>query len=373
MKKNLITFIIYTSIFAVILLGAYLFQKLGGIDALKSLDTSLNEDLNKVINTEGYNDNITHDNISSNKVVEEDNVTVEEVSPDDKIKDYPIYEDTQLNSDGEINYDQLLPYPKRKGTAEELFKKDLAISEKLGVKGKGILPEFEKQSKVGVLLIHGLSSTPKEMEYFSKYVRDAGYSYYNVRLAGHGTSEADLKTKTYKDWYNSIELGYNTLASFCDKIVVIGESNGGILAAAVARFNKVDALVLSAPAFALNPEIFGDGSKDIFRNINSEYFLTYNYNTFPGEAIKQVNILGELAGQYLKEINIPVLLAISEKDIAVNSKKAIDIYLSLKNPHKDLFLYNNEEYGISHVLLAEEFKSINVDIMNWIKSNIEEK
>ena len=358
MKNFITTLLIFGAIFGLVLVGTFAFEKFGGIEAIGKLDTTIHVDLNKVIHVEERNDNQTDSNSEKSSDISIN--TNKNKTKDKKVED----------KFDEVITSNLLPYPKRNLSTDEIFKEDLELSKSLGITLSDVLPQFVKKSNVGVLLIHGLSATPKHMEYFSTLVSNAGFSYYNARVAGHGTSVEDLKSKTYVDWYNSLQNGYNTLASFCDKIIIVGESNGGILAAAIAKFNKVDAIVLSAPAFALNESIFKDGSEDINRNINSKYFQTYNYNIFPGESVKQVNALGALATEFVADLKIPVLFAVSENDIAIDSKKVVDVYLGLNNPNKDLLLYSNKEYGITHVLLAKEFKGINEDVMSWIKKVI---
>ena len=43
--------------------------------------------------------------------------------------------------------------------------------------------------------------------------------------------------------------------------------------------------------------------------------MEYNYPVFPTEQTYQIKLLQEEVSNYIKDINVPVLLAVSEKDV----------------------------------------------------------
>ena len=55
-----------------------------------------------------------------------------------------------------------------------------------------------------VILLHGFSSAPKEMEELAIKFHQSGLNVYTPRLDGHGTVAEDLKTKEWNDWYKSL-------------------------------------------------------------------------------------------------------------------------------------------------------------------------
>ena len=54
---------------------------------------------------------------------------------------------------------------------------------------------------IGLILTHGLSSTPCEVKGLADYLAARNITVYVVRLAGHGTSIEDLYTKTLENFY----------------------------------------------------------------------------------------------------------------------------------------------------------------------------
>jgi carboxylesterase len=111
-----------------------------------------------------------------------------------------------------------------------------------------------KGGRIGVLLIHGLAGTPKEMRYVANGLARAGYTVHCPQLAGHCGSEAELKAATWQDWYASCDTALTALRKECDFVVVGGLSTGAVLAMLLAanRPDDVQATALLAPTLWLN-------------------------------------------------------------------------------------------------------------------------
>nr|MDA3814364.1 alpha/beta hydrolase [Candidatus Cloacimonadota bacterium] len=86
------------------------------------------------------------------------------------------------------------------------------------------------ESKVGVLVIHGITSTISSMEYLAKRFADAGYNVELPGLTGHGTIWQDMQNLKYTDWVDDLENSLKKLNERCSKIFLCGLSLGGGLA-----------------------------------------------------------------------------------------------------------------------------------------------
>ena len=82
-------------------------------------------------------------------------------------------------------------------------------------------------SRHGVLLVHGLMAAPEEVREWADYLFALGYTVYAPRMAGHGTSAADLSRRRASDWIESVDRGHAILRSRCERIVAAGFSTGG--------------------------------------------------------------------------------------------------------------------------------------------------
>lgn len=71
-----------------------------------------------------------------------------------------------------------------------------------------------------------------------------GFPVRGVRLAGHGTTVADLATTSWRDWYASVEEGRALLARDVPRIAVVGLSMGALLALHLAATRPADVAAL---------------------------------------------------------------------------------------------------------------------------------
>ena len=94
---------------------------------------------------------------------------------------------------------------------------------------------IDNNSKIGVLMIHGFTSTPHQFKDLSKYLSSNGFTVYAPLIAGHGTRPEDLIKTSPEDWKKSVEEAYLKLKKRTEKIVVIGNSFGGNLVFWLAR------------------------------------------------------------------------------------------------------------------------------------------
>lgn len=81
----------------------------------------------------------------------------------------------------------------------------------------------------GVLLIHGLTGTPKEMRRVGQGMRRAGFTVYGMQLAGHCGTVDDLVGTRWTDWVRSVREAVDSFGSRVDRLFVGGLSMGAVL------------------------------------------------------------------------------------------------------------------------------------------------
>ncbi len=96
---------------------------------------------------------------------------------------------------------------------------------------------LQGDSTVGVLLIHGLTGTPKEMRFVGRGLHRAGHTVLGMQLAGHCGDEDDLRATVWQDWYASVEAAAQRLLAVTDRIFVAGLSMGALLALRYAAYH----------------------------------------------------------------------------------------------------------------------------------------
>ena len=96
-------------------------------------------------------------------------------------------------------------------------------------------PPVDKSFRYGngaaaVLLIHGLTGTPVEMQAVGRGLAAQGFTVYGMQLAGHCGSESDLLNTGWKDWYRSVEDAWLDISSRHADGFVAGLSMGAVMA-----------------------------------------------------------------------------------------------------------------------------------------------
>jgi carboxylesterase len=118
----------------------------------------------------------------------------------------------------------------------------------------GVLPGAEPfdadGGPVGVLLVHGFTSTPQSLRPWAEHLAAAGLTVSLPRLPGHGTKWQDLNATRWTDWYGQVERSFDALRDHCDTVFAAGLSMGGALALRLAeqRARDVAGLILVNPS-----------------------------------------------------------------------------------------------------------------------------
>lgn len=110
----------------------------------------------------------------------------------------------------------------------------------------------------GVLLVHGFTGTPHEMESLADPLAEAGYGVLGLRLPGHGEA-ADGEPNRWPAWRDAVEEGFARLTELVPRAphAVVGLSMGALLGLDLARTRgpEVAAVVALSPAVSLPPPI----------------------------------------------------------------------------------------------------------------------
>jgi len=103
-----------------------------------------------------------------------------------------------------------------------------------------------------VLLLHGYTGYPGEMEFLADQLFLAGHTVCAPRLPGHGTDRADFMATGAADWIRRARDAYMELAAEYGRVRIVGHSMGGALALILAADYSPDRIAPLAPAVALS-------------------------------------------------------------------------------------------------------------------------
>lgn len=221
-------------------------------------------------------------------------------------------------------------------------------------------------SKPACLLVHGFTSSPKEMRLLGEFLHHHGHTCLCMRNPGHATQPEDMIRSTYQDWIAAVEDGYHILRGISSRICLVGLSMGGALALLMsARLDVLGVAAMSTPyklpedrrlrhielisrAVPFMPKGTGEpGSGWVDKEAWKEH-VSYPQN--PVRSIGELNkLLGEMRAA-LPEVRVPVLLIHSKDDTYVPPENMESMFNGLVNARDKTRLYVS---GSGHVITRD--------------------
>ncbi|CAL8897420.1 esterase [Kocuria varians] len=232
-----------------------------------------------------------------------------------------------------------------------------AMSSDLANHGPLLLPGT---SSVGVLVLHGFTSTTASVAQWARAIHDAvddAGAHPGVRvplLPGHGTQWQDLAEQPWQAWRDAVDEEYWALRAQHDHVVVCGLSMGGALALHTAARREVSGVLLVNPALALVnrmarfshlaaaavPSLEGIGS-----DIKQPTGLESTYDRTPLAAVAQLNVLMHRTVRMLPAVTAPAVVFRSDEDHVVSGASAA--LLAARSGSEVLVVPLHESYHVA--------------------------
>ena len=207
------------------------------------------------------------------------------------------------------------------------------------------------KNDVGVLVIHGLTSTTSSMEYLAKQFADAKYNVELPSLSGHGTKWQDMNSIKYTDWVNDLEISLKKLQDRCSKIFLCGLSLGGELALFLSgKHSEIAGIILinhtskfTNPQFWFVPFLtkFIRSVPAIASDIKDPNSKEFAYDRTPTNGINEMLKLMKEVDKMQSNILQPCLIFKSKEDHAVPIISATYTMKKLGSKDKELIWLEN--------------------------------
>lgn len=231
---------------------------------------------------------------------------------------------------------------------------------------KGAEPFFiDKKAKIGILLIHGFTSTPYQFKDFGKFLTDKGFTVYAPLVAGHGTSPEDLMNTTMEDWKASVREAYATLKKRVHRVVIVGNSFGGNLAFYLARTLKdppAGIISLGTPItlrsqwlIRVRLSVYG-WTKTYYYKDRRIYRIDYTdmvdeitYPVIPIKSLREFfKFIKTETIPNLENVHVPTLITHAEIDPVVHPKSALYIHQHISSPYKMIYWFQSYHHGVTN-------------------------
>ena len=231
--------------------------------------------------------------------------------------------------------------------------------------------------KIGVLLIHGFTGTPKSIEPWAIGINSAGYTVSVPLLAGHGSDWREMRIHDWGDWLSSAEFALSELERKVDQVFIAGFSMGGAIASRLAEIypNRISGLLLLNPTIYDNhvrmliskfiapliPSIKSEGT-DIARPnppITSQQRLSLH-------AANSLHKFRHMVRRDLSLIHVPTKIFLSKEDHVVPPANGLLIANSISSPRIETHVFENSYHVVPHDFDSDELNSESVKFLNSV-------
>jgi carboxylesterase len=211
--------------------------------------------------------------------------------------------------------------------------------------------------ETAVLLLHGLTGTPLEMQVLGETLAEEGYTVHIPLLPGRGTCPDDMDGLCWEDWMQAALRAYDTLDHAHQRVIVGGLSAGGTMALDIALRRRPAALLLYAAVLGVSHR--GAYLAPYVWRLVRRWPSPPSDMVEPNELLQcydpaPVRAMGELLSGIsrvrprLSDIRVPALVAHSREDRFVPISSAEEIASRLGGPVEKFYLD-----GSGHAITAD--------------------
>jgi carboxylesterase len=210
-------------------------------------------------------------------------------------------------------------------------------------------PFYWPGSSTGLLLIHGYTATTAEVRLIAEKYKSHGFTISAPLLPGHGTKLSDLDRCKWQDWTTQVEKSYQDLASHCKKVIVAGESMGGLLSLhLLSKHTEIICGLVYSPAIKIQklwasrwmyPFIPYIPKKNLDDGLA---WQGYRYNSIRGAS--QLYELQRIVRKDVSHIQQPVAIFLGALDETIDIAGGKLVYDHLQNPAKRLYTFSHSTH-----------------------------
>lgn len=152
------------------------------------------------------------------------------------------------------------------------------------------------RAKPPVLLLHGLTGAPADLQTVTRHMRQAGYGVTAPMLPGHGVGEQELVKTTWRDWLAGAEAELDRLSAGGERVVVGGLSMGAVLSLALAARHpgKIAGVLCFAPTLRYDGWVIPRGSWFIPIGARLPVVNRYRFKERPPYGIKDERLRAKM-------------------------------------------------------------------------------
>lgn len=233
---------------------------------------------------------------------------------------------------------------------------------------------FLEGGSKAVLLLHSFTSSTVDMKKLGRFLNSKNFTCFAPLYEGHSQSAEHLILTSPRDWWESVERGYNFLKNEgYQSIAVIGVSLGGVFALNVGQKMNVNGIVtMSAPYkreldslkkrvlnYALTyKQLEGKEKQQISHELDKLEASSFSSLVHFKEYI-------DLTMEGLLRIEKPICILYGELDEPLYKESANYIYINVSTHHRSVKGYSNSKHLMT---LGPDKEEIHHDILSFLES-----
>lgn len=208
-----------------------------------------------------------------------------------------------------------------------------------------------ENGRVGVLLIHGFTGSPKAIHEWALTLVDAGYTVAVPLLSGHGSTLEEFEKTVWTQWTADAEKAWDWLAERTDEAFAAGFSMGGTLALWLAQHHPETAGAITVNAAIRDPRellinVIGRiGVPRIVKGVCNDAKLAGvdegAYDRIPSRTALEYARMVAAARRDLAKVTCPLLIFSSVGDHVIPPANQREIYDSVSSQDKALVKLEN--------------------------------
>ena len=227
------------------------------------------------------------------------------------------------------------------------------------------IPPPQRYKDVGVLLLHGFTSSTDAVDGLLPLLEKEGIPYERPVLRGHGTRHQDLRGVRARDWYVDAQRALLQLWPRVDRVVVVGLSMGGLVALELATRHpeKIAGIVTVAAALKFKDPLSRMSplmakvvrywpSPPSFNDPELAKKCT-NYPMFATDAFVSLCKYAREVAEHLPEVAVPIRILQSKKDQIVAPEAANIIYERVSSPLREIVWFDKSGHEMMQDLEAD--------------------
>lgn len=211
----------------------------------------------------------------------------------------------------------------------------------------------------GVLLIHGLNGSLRDMAEVELFLRKNKLVTKNLLLPGHGSSVRKMLSQGWPEWSQEVREAYRDMRKQCEHVFLVGHSLGGALALHTAAHEEVAGVVsMCAPLYMrpwMQPLVWATKyflpmvptlREDVRDRVARRRYARESYRWTPMRPVESmINYLPTLRAE-LPRITAPALIMISNHDHVVPARDGREIYRQIGSREKYLVTFHHSYHVI---------------------------